>query len=137
MNISVTAEPETEDSAAIDKNLDAFNDTLFGPSERMPLSVLVHDENGTLVAGINGTTSWGWLYVQRLWVSESERGKGLAGKMLAAAEEEARKRGCRGAYIDAVNPVALRSYKRHGYIEYGVIREFVPGFDRTYLQKPL
>ncbi|PRX09938.1 UNVERIFIED_ORG: acetyltransferase (GNAT) family protein [Martelella mediterranea] len=137
MNISVTTEPRAEDAAVIDKNLDTFNETAFGPAERMPLSVLVHDENGTLVAGINGMTSWGWLYVQRLWVSESERGKGVAGKMLAAAEEEARKRGCRGAYIDAVNPVALKSYKRQGYTEFGVIKQFAAGLDRTFLQKTL
>lgn len=137
MDISVTAEPSADDVAAVDRNLSDFNETYLGPAKRMPLTVLVRDENGALLAGINGMTAWGWLYVQRLWVSDSERGKGLAGKMLAAAEAEARERGCKGAYIDTINPVALKSYKRQGYSEYGVIKQFVAGLDRTFLQKPL
>ena len=90
-----------------------------------------------LVAGISGYTAWGWLYVQWLWVDEAQRGQGLAGRMLAAAEEEARVRGCHAAYIDTFNPVALKTYLRAGYAPFGVLENFPTGRTRTFLQKQL
>ena len=80
---------------------------------------------------------WGWLYVQWLWIDEGQRGKGLAGALLAAAEAEARARGCHGAYIDTFSPVALKVYQRAGYAPFGALADFPKGRTRTFLQKPL
>jgi hypothetical protein len=57
--------------------------------------------------------------------------------MLDAAEAEAKNRGCRGAYIDTFNPIALKLYQRHGYVPFGTLPDFPPGRTRTFLQKPL
>jgi len=89
------------------------------------------------VAGISGYTAWGWLYVQWLWIAEDQRGKGLAGRMLAGAESEAKTRGCRGSYIDTFNPVALKVYRRAGYEAFGALDDFPKGRTRTFLQKHL
>ncbi|WP_425283249.1 GNAT family N-acetyltransferase [Martelella endophytica] len=137
LEISVTATPADADVAVIDQNLTTFNEAEVGPQQRMLLTVLVRDGNGAVAAGINGMTSWGWLYVQRLWVGESLRGQGVAARMLAAAEAEALKRGCHSAYIDTFNPVALKTYQRHGFVEYGRLKDFVAGRDRIFLQKKL
>lgn len=135
ITISVTSTPDQTDAETINRNLTEFNDSTVGPANRSELSVLVHDEAGTLIAGINGLTAWGWLYVQRLWVGEKARGQGIAGKMLSAAEDDAKARGCIGAYIDTFNPVALGTYQRQGYVEYGRMEQFVAGRDRIFLQK--
>jgi GNAT superfamily N-acetyltransferase len=82
-------------------------------------------------------THWGWLYVQRLWVDESQRGQGLAGEMLSAAENEARARFCHGAWIDTFNPTALRTYQRAGYAPFGELPDFPRGHTRTFLSKRL
>jgi predicted GNAT family acetyltransferase len=57
--------------------------------------------------------------------------------MLAAAEVEAKARGCHGAYIDTFNPVALKVYRRAGYVPFGELRDFPKGRTRTFLQKSL
>jgi hypothetical protein len=57
--------------------------------------------------------------------------------MLAAAEAEARARGCHGSYIDTFSPVALRVYQRAGYRPFGALPDFPKGRTRTFLQKPL
>ena len=88
-------------------------------------------------AGISGYTAWGWLYVQWLWIAEDQRGKGLAGQMLGAAESEAKRRGCHGSYIDTFNPVALKVYQRAGYVAFGTLADFPEGRTRTFLQKRL
>ncbi len=134
--LTVTDAPPPEALAALGANLSAFNDADVGPAERRPLAVLVHAD-GALVAGISGYTGWGWLYVQWLWVSEAQRGQGLAGKMLAAAEAEARARGCHGAYIDTFSPRALRAYEKAGYAVFGALPDFPKGRTRSFLSKGL
>ncbi|AMM84291.1 GNAT family N-acetyltransferase [Martelella sp. AD-3] len=137
MQITVTADPDADDIARVDENLSRFNDDDVGPAERTPLSVFVRDGDGLVIAGINAFTAWGWLYVQRLWVGEDARGQGVAGKMLSAAEDAARARGCHDAFIDTFNPVALKAYQRAGYVEFGRMQNFVAGRDRVFLQKKL
>lgn len=134
--VTLTGQPDPGDLARIGSNLAAFNDSDVGPSGREPLTVLVHEDKA-LVAGLSGYTAWGWLYVQWLWVSEDQRGKGLAGRMLAAAEVEAKQRGCHGAYIDTFNPHALHVYQRAGYVVFGSLDDFPPGRSRSFLSKSL
>ena len=137
LSLKVTDAPDPTDLSMIGERLTAFNDADAGPSNRMPLAVLVHDADGGLVAGISGYTGWGWLYIQWLWVAEAARGQKLAGRMIVAAEDEARKRGCHGAYIDTFNPAALKAYERAGYAAFGALKDFPPGRTRTFLQKSL
>ena len=135
--LTVSSDPSAADLQRIARSLTEFNEADVGATERVPIAVLVHDAAGELVAGISGYTGWGWLYVQCLWVAESQRGQGLAARMLAAAEDEARSRGCTGAYIDTFNPVALKTYKRAGYEPFGELEKFFMGRTRTFLQKAL
>ena len=137
LSIEVTATPVPEDLELIGGRLTAFNEADVGPADRQASAVVVRDEGRAGVAGITGYTAWGWLYVQWLWVAEDQRGAGLAGRMLAAAEAEARTRSCHGAYIDTFSPVALKTYQRAGYVPFGALEDFPPGRTRTFLQKRL
>ena len=134
--VTVTSQPDAAELAQIGDNLASFNESDVGPAGREAIAVLVHAE-GKLVAGLSGYTAWGWLYVQWLWIAEAQRGQGLAGRMLAEAEAEARRRGCHGAYIDTFNPQALRAYQKAGYTVFGTLADFPPGRSRSFLSKPL
>ena len=135
--VTVTAAPSASELETIGGGLAAFNESDVGPADRTPLAVVFRDDAGTIVAGISGYTAWGWLYLQWLWVAETQRGEGLAGRMLALAEDEARSRGCHAAYIDTFNPVALKTYQRAGYATFGQLGDFPKGRTRTFLQKRL
>lgn len=135
--LTVTATPTPAEIETIGSGLTAFNEADVGPADRTLLAVLIRNAAGTVVAGISGYTAWGWLYIQWLWVHESQRGQGLAGRMLEAAEEEARKRGCHASYIDTFNPIALKSYERAGYVPFGKLDGFPKGRTRSFLQKQL
>lgn len=135
--IDVTEKPTQEALDLIGKGLTSFNEADVGPADRRPLAVLAHDGEQFLIAGISGYTAWGWLYVQWLWVAEGNRGQNLAGRMLAAAETEARQRGCHGAYIDTFNPHALHVYQKAGYTVFGTLPNFPPGRTRSFLSKDL
>ena len=134
--ISVTNTPSADELAIIGGRLKAFNEAEVGPADRVELAVLVR-AGEEIVAGVSGYTAWGWLYVQWLWVAEAQRGAGLAGRMLAAAEDEARGRGCHAAWIDTFSPVALKIYRRAGYLPFGALDDFPKGRTRTFLQKKL
>ncbi len=134
----ITDAPPAAALDAIGQGLTAFNAADVGPSERRPLAVLVGgpDAEGER-GGLSGYTAWGWLFVQWLWLPEDLRGQGLAGKLLAAAEEEAIRRGCHGAWIDTFNPKARRAYERQGYEAFGELPDFPPGRSRVFLKKRL
>jgi GNAT superfamily N-acetyltransferase len=133
----LTGSPSPDDLAAIGDRLSAFNTIEVGASGREALAVLIRDTNGKVTGGLSGYTAWGWLFTQLLYIPEGERGKGLAGKILAKAEEEAARRGCHSAWIDTFNPQALRAYLRQGYEIFGELPDFPKGGTRTFLRKVL
>lgn len=137
VSISVTDEPSGTELDAIGEGLSRFNEADVGPANRRALAVVARNAAGMIVGGIAGYTAWGWLYVQWLWVAESERGQGLAGRLLATAEAEARQRGCHGAHIDTFSPIALGIYRRAGYQPFGRLADFPKGRTRTFLHKSL
>ncbi|RUL97405.1 GNAT family N-acetyltransferase [Rhizobium chutanense] len=133
----LTASPSAEELAAITDALSAFNTGDVGPSERRPLAVLIRDTGGKVTGGLSGFTAWGWLFTQMLYIPDTLRGTGLAGKLLAKAEEEARARGCRGAWIDTFSPQALHVYIGQGYEVFGELEDFPEGRTRSFLRKNL
>jgi len=136
VTLTLTANPTEAELAAIGDGLTRFNDGDVGPSGRQALAVILREEEA-IAGGLCGYTAWGWLYVQWLWLAESRRGMGWAGRLLETAETEARRRDCHGAYIDTFNPAALKAYQRAGYRPFGVLPDFPRGRARTFLQKPL
>lgn len=137
LSISVTGTPSPEELDIIGRSLSAFNEVDAGPADRQALAVIARNTSGEIAGGISGYTAWGWLYVQWLWVAEAERGQGLAARLLAGAESEARARGCHAAYIDTFSLAALKTYRRAGYLPFGALEDFPKGRTRTFLQKPL
>jgi ribosomal protein S18 acetylase RimI-like enzyme len=112
-----------EGDAALDtrlsEELDAFNSIAAGVSDQRELTVRVSDVAGGLVAGLSGWT-WGTCAgVGMLWVREDCRKHGWGGRMMAAAEEEARSRGCRQLLVSSFTFQAPAFYERHGYTEIG------------------
>jgi GNAT superfamily N-acetyltransferase len=133
----LTASPSPDDIAIITQGLTAFNEAEVGPSERQVLAVLLRDEEGRTLGGLSGYTSWGWLFTQLLFIPDSLQRQGWASRLLTQAEDEARRRGCHGAWIDTFNPNARKAYERHGYEVFGELPDFVSGRTRTFLKKML
>jgi ribosomal protein S18 acetylase RimI-like enzyme len=61
-----------------------------------------------------------------LAVADAARGQGLAKALLAAAEDEARRRGCNALYLEVRidNRAAIALYERQGYRRAGRLRGF-------------
>ncbi len=135
MELKVTEGIAPLEEDAILQKLRAFNITTFGKSDRRELTIPLYDDGGEISGGLVGYTGRGWLYVSMLYIPEISRGQGLATRMLAMAEDEARKRGCMGAYIDTMNPAALSLYRKLGYAEIGKLDALSGNHVVTWLAK--
>lgn len=130
-------EVSADESAEIAARLGAEVAARFGPRDEAPLSLLLRDEAGALVAGLNGVVHWRWLYIRHLWVAPDARGQGLGTRLIAAAEAAARDKGAVGAYIDTFEAAVAALYERLGFSRVGEIADFPVGRKRIFLSKRL
>lgn len=136
-NITLTGSPDPADMQAVREGLDAYNASQGAPVDWVQLVLFLRDARGTIVGGLTGGTYWGWLYVGRLWVMEHLRGQEYGSQLLAAAEQEAMRRGCHHAYLETQDFQALPFYQKHDYTIYGELQDIPLGHTRYSLQKKL
>ena len=58
-------------------------------------------------------------------------------RLLAVAEDEARRRGAKNAFLDTFSFQAPDFYRQHGYQVFGELPDFPPGHTRAFLTKKL
>ena len=126
-----------EVSAEIRRGIREADPPQVGPRNWAPFCLSLRDAAGTLVGGLYGATTWGWLLVDGLWVAEGLRRRGLGSRLLAAAEEAAIARGCRGAWLGTFDFQAREFYELHGYRVFGALPDFPPGHTHFELWKAL
>ena len=134
--IVVSGTASATDQAALRDALDEFNYTATGYRDGCALSCFLR-KDGRLAAGIDGFSWGGYARVEYLWVAVEHRGQGLGTRLLAAAEEEARRRGCQTIVLDSHSFQAPDFYRRRGYREIGTTADTPRGFTQTLFQKTL
>ncbi|MFY1597989.1 GNAT family N-acetyltransferase [Micromonospora sp. WMMD737] len=117
---------DKELQARLDAELTAFNNRATGADDEAGLCVRVDDADGELVAGLTGWTWGGCAGINMVWVREDRRAEGWGGRLLRAAEDEARRRGCAEMSVSSFSFQAPEFYRRHGYLDTGR-REGIPG----------
>ncbi|MBB3020282.1 GNAT superfamily N-acetyltransferase [Microvirga lupini] len=131
-----------DDSALHDIVLEGvrgFNKTLFAnhpPGRNLAIAIRDPDRSEP-VGGLCGRTAGGWLAIELIFVPETFRGMGLATRLIAMAEEEAKRRDCHSAWLDTLNTKALTLYQRLGYEIFGELKDYPVGGSRFFLQKKL
>jgi GNAT superfamily N-acetyltransferase len=137
--ITLAEAPTRATREAIVAPLVRFNEQRAGRSEDYrPLALLLSDSGtGAIIGGLYGDTMFGHLHVDLLFVPEALRRGGLGRQLMARAEDEARRRGCHGAWLDTYSFQARGFYERIGYEVFGVIEDFPPGHSRFFLKKAL
>ncbi|WP_201859196.1 GNAT family N-acetyltransferase [Microvirga soli] len=132
-----------DDDSALQKvaveGIRGFNAALFPDHPQgQDLAIAIHDpETHEPVGGLCGRTAGGWLAINLLFVPDALRGMGLATRLIAMAEDEAKRRGCHAAWLDTLNPQALPLYQRLGYQIFGELKDYPAGNNRFFLQKKL
>lgn len=137
VQMRIDTDASQEDATAVLRGLREFNEGRVGPAGEQSVRIVVRDEGGRVAGGVLGHTKWQWLYVATLWVSEPLRGQGWGTKLMAAAEELARSRGCTHVSLDTFEYQARPFYEKRGYKLFGTLEGFPPGYRQYYLTKAL
>jgi GNAT superfamily N-acetyltransferase len=130
-----TDQPAPGTFQALVQLLDASSRSLIGTAQPRLLVIPLRADNGTIAGGFWGATMFEWLHVGLLFVPESLRSQGVGSALMAAAEDEARKRGCRGAYVDTFSFQAGPFYEKLGFTPFGTLHDYPPGHSQIYLSK--
>ena len=107
--------PNKNEIEFVNNALEKFNNMHVEPDNHLLLNIVEYDENQNVIAGILGGTYWGWLHIDILWVDDKFRSKKIGSRLLIAAENEAKKRGCHSVHVDTMSWQAPEFYKKHGY----------------------
>ena len=136
--LTVSSEPEPAAEKVVGDGLNAFNDATVGYADRLALHVIVRDsDSGEIVGGISGRTSLGTMFIDLVYLPEALRGHDIGSRMMAMAEEETRRRGCRTGVLYTISFQAPGFYEKHGYRRFGTIECHPPGTSRIFMVKDL
>ena len=130
-------EPSRDDLDALKNAIDAFNYETTGFRDGRYLAAFVRDDGGGMIAGLSGFTWGGYAKVEFLWIAEPHRRAGLGRRLLTAAEDEARSRGCALIVLDTHDFQAPRFYTKLGYEACGRVDGTPRGSGQTWFKKAL
>ncbi|MFZ6029164.1 MAG: GNAT family N-acetyltransferase [Chloroflexota bacterium] len=135
--ITSVDKPDNAIWTAIGGSLHRYNIQHAGDDQGKPLCFILYTPAQEIAGGLIGETHWGWFYINLLWIQDALRGRGYGHRLLTLAEEEARRRGAKNAYLDTFSFQAPKFYEQHGYRVFGELKDFPPGHQRYYLTKQL
>ena len=138
MDIQLTkVTPSSEDIGFMEDRLYEHNSSKTGQDDGQLFGFFIRDEKNEIIAGLSG---WTWAQacqIQTLWVNPSLRGQGIGEKLLDAAEQEARERGCKIIMLESYSFQAPAFYQKHGYELAFQLQDFPPGHQNNWLVKRL
>jgi GNAT superfamily N-acetyltransferase len=135
LQIAFVEKPEEAAWGIIGRGVHEYNIEKTGDEAFERLCFVVQTAEGDIVGGVIGELFWGWLHVDLLWVQDDLRGQGYGHRLMVQIEDEARRRGAVGAYLDTFSFQAPEFYLRRGYELFGQLVEFPPGHQRMFLRK--
>ena len=121
----------------LETEINAFNVAATGYADGAVLNIAARGDGGQLCGGLSGWTWGGCGFIEFLWVRGDHRGSGLGARLLAAAEQEARRRGCDQVAMSTHSFQAPGFYVRFGYHECGRTPAYPRGYDQIHLVKQL
>ena len=128
---------ESHKAQEIANQIRAYNRSKREEAESESLNLYVEDEKGNLMAGLVAETFGNWLEIEYLFVREELRGQGIGSKLLQRAENEAKNRNCRFAFVNTYQFQAPDFYLSHGYKEVFTLQDYPYTGQRYYYQKDL
>ena len=133
----IGSEPTPVEVQYLEDRLYEFNSAATGITDGEWLAIFVRDDDHRIVAGICGNTWGGCLEIRQFWVEEARRKQGLGTRLLAAAEQEARRRACRQMLLMTFSFQAPAFYAKHGFEVVAVVDDHPDGHKNMLLRKRL
>lgn len=135
MLLTLSSDPPEALLAELLAGVRAHNAVHLGAANAKPLAVAARDAQSRLCGGVSGRTVYRQFLIDLLWVTEDARGCGLGRQLMAAAEAEARRRGCIAAQVDTLAFQAPGFYERLGFETVGRVSGLPDSPERYFLLK--
>ena len=132
-----STEPAPVDVEYLEDRIYEFNSGATGITDGEWLAIFVRDADHRIVAGICGNTWGGCAEIRQFWVEESRRNNGLGTRLLTAAEEEARRRGCRQMLLMTFSFQAPAFYAHRGFEVIAMVDDHPHGHTNMLMRKRL
>lgn len=133
--IVIEDKPSKATLDVIDKGLDTHN-AKFSPEHFEEFVTALKTPEGEVKGGVYAIAWAEMLFMKWVWIDEAFRGQGRGRALMAAAEAEGRRRGCKAVWLDTFEFQARPFYEKLGYRHFGTL-DYPMGFKRFFLQKPL
>ena len=134
--ITLEEKASDEDLRVLGDGIDLYVAGLFSGKQFNNIAFFLRDDAGKIVGGVSGNYgSFGWLYIDALWVSEHLRGQGYGTKLMEMIEAEAARHGSKNVYLNTFSFEAPEFYKKLGYRVFAELEDFPPGHSRLFLRK--
>jgi ribosomal protein S18 acetylase RimI-like enzyme len=130
-------DPSSEDVGFLEDRLYEFNAEATGIRDGEGLGAFVRDEHGAILAAAAGHTWGGTAELKQVWVHPRLRGRGLGRELVAAAEAEARRRGCVQLVLSTHAFQAPGFYRKLGYETVAEMPEYPRGHSQIWMRKRL
>jgi GNAT superfamily N-acetyltransferase len=129
--------PNPADVALLEEQVTAAAIAAAGLGPEQEFGIFARGENGRVVAGVSAIVWGGYCELEAMWVEKSLRNRGLARRLMAGAEREARRRGCGLVVFHAYDLLTRGLYERLGYETVGVIENCPAGSAARWYRKLL
>jgi len=129
-----------EDSDYIRKKLIEYNMSQVDEETKTPLeqiSFVMRNDEDEIVGGVVGEMFWHHLHIDFLWVADDYRHGGYGSKLIHRIEAYAREKECHLVILDTFSFQAPHFYKKLGYKEFGVLKDFPKGQSQYFMEKRL
>jgi len=136
VELHVEDHPDPLDVERLEAHIRSEATVATGLGDEVELAIFVR-EDGIIIAGISGWTWGDCCELQSLWVAPDRRGRGLATRLIAAAEAEAARRGCSQTVHFTYDFQAQALYEQSGYEIIGRAKDFPSGTDALWFRKRL
>jgi GNAT superfamily N-acetyltransferase len=133
----VETEPAFADVRFLEDRLYEYNVQQTGVDNGQWLAIFIRDAQQTIRAGAEGWTWCGSCYLRTVWVHPDLRGQGVGTKLLHAAEQEARLRGCHQIVLSSFSFQAPGFYQKLGFEVMMILEDHPYGHRSYHLRKRL
>lgn len=138
VTISRDDQPSPGDVRVLSAGLASHGEEHTGPTWIKNIAFYLRDDAGEAVGGVFGNFgSFGWLYVDTLWIAPEVRGKGHGRDLMEQIESAAVHHKCHSSYLSTFSFQAPQFYKKLGYVVFGELGNFPEGQSRIFLRKKL
>ena len=137
MNFRLSNDGNKKDMAEISNLLVDYNASHGVTNDTIPIAVYYENEKGEKLAGLTGCAHGNWFFIDILFVDASLRGQGIGSKLLSLAEEDAKTKGCKYAFLNTNAFQAPGFYQKSGYQCVFKLTEFPLTGEKYYFVKTL